>query len=211
MTGADPVSQPQGWRPFVNGVLYQVQFEPELDAAVVDRVAQGLVSRPLFEQPVETAVAALRAAVDSGDTLTAMIPVRPGEQAARDFLRRLVDRLDRERPWPEPPFRVLDAAHWEQLRTAPPLARIELDWKDVDDRLHRVFTRVDDLAVLVLQLGTGDRVAVVDDWQLPWAPDRPDLRGESFLLSPGPRPAAEVIDAFRAATGLTELTPLPAS
>jgi hypothetical protein len=54
--------------------------------------------------------------------------------------------------------------------------------------------------VVVLELGTGDVVAVVDDWDL-----RSGLRdGQSTLLSASARPAPEVIEAFKAATGFTD-------
>ncbi len=61
MTGAGD------WRGVVNGVLYVVQFERDLDDGVVAARAAELVARPPFGRPVAATVQALRAALASGE------------------------------------------------------------------------------------------------------------------------------------------------
>lgn len=197
----------QQWRGVVNGVLYMVQFEPTLDdEATVAARAEQLLARPPFDLPVAETVDALRAALASGRPLTGGIPVPHGEPAVRAFLTRLADRMDAARPSTPPPFRKLPAHTRPDVLDAPAVAGIALDWKQVSDRLGRSIDRAGDSAVLVLELATGDVVAVVDDWDI--TPRTGARDGRSTLLSPSPRPAADVADAFRAATGLTdEVTP----
>jgi hypothetical protein len=172
------VAGTQQWRGAVNGVLYVVQFEPVLDEQVVATTADQLVARPMFDQPVQRTVDQLREGLASGEQLTGVIPQPHDEAAVRDFVGRLVDRLETMRPFPVP-----------------------ANWKQAADRLRRGIERADDRAVLVLQLDSGDVVALVDDWDITPAGGHRD--GESALLSASPKPAAELVDAFRAATGFT--------
>lgn len=190
------------WRGVVNGVLYLVQFEPTLDdeQVVADR-ATHLVTQPLFDQPVADTLTALRSALASGRTLTGDIPVPHDETAVRTFLRRLADQIDARRPWPAQPYRKLPAHTRPDLLRAPAIAHVDHDWKRAADLLGRSIDRAEDKAVLVLQLDTGDVVAIVDDWDITAATGNRD--GRSALHSPGPRPPADVLDAFRTATGLT--------
>ncbi|HEY6745767.1 MAG TPA: hypothetical protein VI357_08600 [Mycobacteriales bacterium] len=196
------------WRGFVNGVLYMVQFEPTLDDdRVVAERAGRLVAQPLFDRPVGDTVDGLRAALASGEQLTGAIPQPHDEAAVRTFLGRLADRLEALRPWPAQPYRKLPVHSHADVLAGPVVARLSYDWKQAADRLHRGIERADDRAVLVLQLETGDVVAVVDDWDITPAGHRD---GQSALVSGSARPPAEVIDAFRAATGFTaeEVTPV---
>jgi hypothetical protein len=191
----------QQWRATVNGVLYQTQFAPTLDdEQLVATGVRELVQRPLFGQPPDVTLAALRAALASGTTLGAGIPQPHDEDSVRTFLGRLADRLEASRPWPTQPFRVLSWRDRPEALTAPAVARISYDWKPAADRLRTNAEQADDRAVVVLELDTGDVVAVVDDWDL-----RSGLRdGQSTLLSASARPAPEVIEAFKAATGFTD-------
>jgi hypothetical protein len=197
----------QQWRPTVNGVLYQTQFAPTLDdEALVAMGAEQLVSRPLLGRPPEVTLDALRSALASGAPLTGGIPQPHDEASVRAFLTRLADRLEADRPWPTPPFRVLSWRDRPEVLEAPAIARVGYDWKPAADRLRTNAEQADDRAVVVLELDTGDVVAVVDDWDL-----RSGLRdGQSVLLSGSARPAADVVEAFRAATGFTpdEVTPI---
>jgi hypothetical protein len=195
------VAGAQQWRGAVNGVLYVVQFEPALDDGVVGLTADQLVARPMFDQPVQQTVDQLRAALASGEQLTGAIPVPHDEAAVRDFLGRLVDRLEASRPWPTQPYRKLPAHSHADVLAGPVVAELAYDWKQASDKLGRGIERADDRAVLVLQLETGDVVAVVDDWDITPAGGHRD--GRSALVSGSARPAAEVIAAFQAATGFT--------
>jgi hypothetical protein len=199
----------QQWRGAVNGVLYIVQFEPDLDdgQVVADRAAQ-LVAQPIFDQPVQQTVDELRAALASGAQLTGGIPQPHDEATVRTFLGRLVDRLEALRPWPRQPYRRLPAHRHRDVLDAPVVGRIGYDWKQATDRLHRGIERADDRAVLVLELDSGDVVALVDDWDITPAGGLRD--GQSVLVSASPKPAADLVAAFRAATGFTaeEVTPV---
>lgn len=189
------------WRGAVNGVLYVVQFEPSLDDdAVVAERAEQLVAQPLFDQPVADTVAALRAGLASGEQLTGSIPVPHDEATVRTFLGRLVEATEALRPWPTPAYRKLPAHTRPDALDAPAVAELRLDWKRASDRLGRSIDRAGDTAVLVLQLDTGDVVAVVDDWDITPA-GNPD--GRSTLRSAGPGAPADVLAAFRTATGLS--------
>lgn len=197
----------QEWRPAVNAVLYQAQFAPTLDDdQLVARGARDLVERPLLGRPPEATLAALRAALASGAALTGGIPQPHDEASVRAFLGRLADALEASAPWTPPPFRVLRWQERPDVLTAPAVARIGYDWGPAANRLRTNAEQADDRAVVVLELAaTGDVLAVVDDWDL-----RSGLRdGQSMLLSASPHPA-EVVEAFRAATGFSpdEVTPV---
>jgi hypothetical protein len=192
----------QQWRGAVNGVLYIVQFEPNLeDEQVVATRAAQLVAQPIFDQPVQQTVDALRAALASGEQLTGAIPQPHDEATVRTFLGRLVDRLESLRPWPRQPYRRLPAHSHPDVLDAAVVGRIGFDWKQAADRLHRNVERADDRAVLVLELDSGDVVALVDDWDITPAGGLRD--GQSVLLSASSKPAADLVAAFRAATGFT--------
>jgi hypothetical protein len=80
-------------RAVVNGVLYIVQFDPQLDDVVVERIAGQLIERPLFGQPLSATVEALSLALTSSDDVTGHLPQPHDEAACRSFLTRLVERL----------------------------------------------------------------------------------------------------------------------
>jgi hypothetical protein len=88
------------WRRVNNGVLYSVQFAQELDGAEVDRIARWLLGRPLWDLTQQQEYDALAQALRSDAQLTELIPDRHTEEAYRDFLHRLLARLDEARPWP---------------------------------------------------------------------------------------------------------------
>jgi hypothetical protein len=188
----------QQWRPTVNGVLYLTQFAPTLDdEQLVARGAEQIVARPLVGRPPEVTLEALRSALASGARLTGGIPQPHDEDAVRSFLTRLADRLDSSRPWPVPPFRVLSWRDRPEVLDAPAVARVAFDWKPAADRLRTNAEQAGDRAVVVVELATGEVLAIVDDWDL-----RSGLRdGQSVLLSASDRP--DVVEAFRTATGFT--------
>lgn len=196
----------QQWRGTVNGVLYQVQFAPTLDDdSLVASGAEQLVTQPLFGQPPAVTLEALRTALASGSPLSTSIPQPHAEASVRTFLSRLVDQLEAAAPWPVPAYRVVSWRDHPEALDAPAVARISYDWKPAADRLRTNAEHADGRAIVVLVLATGDVLAVVDDGDL--GSNRRD--GRSKLLSSSARPA-EVIEAFRAATGFTgeEVTPL---
>ena len=80
-------------RAVANGVLYIVQFDPQLDDAVVERIAGRLIERPLFGQPLSATVEALTLVLASSEDVTGHLPQPHDEAACRSFLARLVERL----------------------------------------------------------------------------------------------------------------------
>jgi hypothetical protein len=194
------VNGDEQWRGFVNGVLYLVQFEPDLErSADSNRSVQRLIDRPLFDRPVQDTVDALRAALASGGQLTGGIPQPHDEAAVRSFLTQLVDRLEQLRPWPVQPYRMKSIRECPELLAAPVVGTLLLDWKQAADRLRRTAESVGADAVLVLVLHTGETVAIVDDLD-----QRREVArdGRSRLLSATYQPVA-VLQAFRSATGFT--------
>lgn len=101
-TNAERVSQ---------GVLYGVQFDRHLDEKAVARIAQFFLegpSGPLFGGSLgnltpQEGYTALVEALGLSVKLTELLPlpVHHSEQQFRDFLQRLLERLDAMRPWPE--------------------------------------------------------------------------------------------------------------
>lgn len=192
------------WQGTSNTVLYSIQAEPELGDAVVARIARALLEQPLSDLTPEQEYAALAEALRSGAQLTEFMPGRHSEERYRDFLRRLLARLDAMRPWPEPPFRPLDMSHWDGFAGAQPVARLSSDYLNIQERLHRAFTKAGDQEVLMLRLKSGDEVALVN----PWWPENNDTA--VLRRDPGRSPE-QVLAAFLDATPFSsdEITPLP--
>lgn len=192
------------WQGTSNTVLYSIQAEPELNDAVVARIARALLEHPLSDLTPEQEYAGLAEALQSGAQLTEFMPGRHSEEQYRDFLRRLLTRLDALRPWPEPPFRPLDMSHWDSFAGAQPMARLSSDYLNIQERLHRAFTKTGDQEVLMLRLKSGDEVALVN----PWWPESSDTA--ILHRDPGRNPE-QVLAAFLDATPFTsdEITPPP--
>jgi hypothetical protein len=192
------------WRGLVNAVLYTVQFDRALDDETVDRVARLLLENPLLGLTPEQEYAALAEALRSGEPLTGDIPQPHSEEAVRDFLARLLNRLDTLRPWPEPPFRPLPISEWERFGGARPIARVHVWYIQAQERLRNGFDQVDTgRDVLLLRLSSGAEVALVT----PWWMGSDDL----VLLQNSPDCSPEqVISEFMEATGFggDEVTPL---
>lgn len=195
--------------PFSKVILYSVQFEKELGDAVVDKIARAVVEEPVLGLTPEEEYAAISEDLRSGAQLTASLSGPDGQQHGegefRDFLRRVLARLDAMRPWPVLPFRPLDVSRWEDFAHAQPIARIGFGYVDIQARLHRGFSRAGDpeREVLVLQLKSGDEIALVSPWW-PASNDTALLRRD-----PGRRPQ-DVLAAFLDATPFTadDVTPL---
>jgi hypothetical protein len=95
MTAAVP------WRGLVNAILYVEQFSPVLDDAAVEELADQLVTETFLDLTPEREYALLTEALRSHERFTELIDEPHSEEAIRDFVRRVVERMDRLRPWPE--------------------------------------------------------------------------------------------------------------
>jgi hypothetical protein len=208
------VDSEPNWRTVANGILYSVQFKRQLDDGVVDRIAHAILTEPLFDLTATENYESIVDALRTEAKLTELIPAPHGEREFRDFLLRLVKRLDALRPWPELPYQRLDvrldAALWDGFSQARPIAALRLDSLAVERRLHRMFQHVAEgdrgLLVLVLRLASGEELALV-------AADDP--AGSEVTLRVREPLAAEAAEpllaAFRRASGFApdEVTGLP--
>jgi hypothetical protein len=181
----------------LNGIVYCVMFSRELGDQEVDRIARMALEQPFFDLPTEEEYAGIQAllADDHWDTDLSWQP--HDEPVIRDFLRRLLDRLDALRPWEEPPYRGLGLDRWEEFKRGTLLARIRLDLPGIDPmhaRLRSVPGDEDRLRGLVLRLRSGDEVALM-------APQLPDGYEAVLMAAPPHRPAEQVIEAFMTHTG----------
>ncbi len=182
------------------GVLYCVQFTRPLDDEEVARVGRYMLEMPLVQDlTLQEEYTALVEAMGGSVKLTEVLSILPlplSEQEFRDFLRRLLERLDAMRPWPEWPFRCLNNSRWSTFATARPIARIGTRWGSftVHKQLHRVMLTEGEKEVLILQLRSGDEVALVT----PWWPGSKDI---ALLQSDPHRSPLVVVSEFLNATG----------
>ena len=127
------------WRPVVNAVLYSVQFEKELDEHVVDRIAYALLTEPLATLTPEEEYQSLSNGLATGAPLPALVQMRQGEGELREFLSRVVARMDEMRPWPTLPYVLLPEDSVSSFKNAAPIARISSSVDDIQARLSRGF------------------------------------------------------------------------
>ncbi|GAA4609555.1 hypothetical protein GCM10023195_38670 [Actinoallomurus liliacearum] len=196
------MTEPHG---LINGILYATQFERTLDDEVVGRIARALLEEPILhltpEQEYEGIVAGLR----SEEPLTGQIPQPHDEEAVREFLGKVVRRLDALRPWPELPIATIGPEHWTEFGGARPIARVQVPILDVQGRLRTIFHRLDDgHDILLLRLRSGAEVALITPW---WV----GSDDSALLLKSQDVPAPQVIEEFGTATGWgpDDVAPLP--
>ena len=95
---ASPVAAPPPWQGVINGILYTLIFSHALDGAEVDRVAALIVEQRSLPGGPARHRAAIRQALAAPDILDDSLPTQFSEPDFRDFLTRLLRKLDeRER------------------------------------------------------------------------------------------------------------------
>ena len=181
----------------VVAILYCLQFSRELSDEEVERISRMILERPIYDLTVEEQYAWIEAALAAVAWEEDLSWQPHDEPSIRDFLRRLLERLDTLHPWQEPPFRNLGFGRWEEYRRGARLAHVRL-YSPSQDQLHARLRTVpgdeDRLRGLVLRLRSGDEVALV-------APPLPNGY-DAILMAVAPhRPAAKVIEAFLTHTG----------
>jgi hypothetical protein len=95
----DPATA-RNWRGTVNGLLYSVQFDPELNDAVIDRLTGLILSRRALSRGAAEYLWAIDQALAQDDPLNDAIETPNSDAEFRAFLARLSARLEAERPWP---------------------------------------------------------------------------------------------------------------
>lgn len=192
-------------RVVIGTLLYTVKFE-DLDDTLVDRRARALIEEPLVDLTAADEYQAIVEALQSSVRLTRVIELpnggrdRHSEQGFRDFLGRLLARMDTLRPWPEAPHRPLDDSRWHSAGSMWVVGRILMDYVDAQRRLNYVFRAGvhDDRKVhlLILRLRLGNEVALVAPW---W----PDSKHVAVLSRDPHRTSSEVLAAFLDGTRFT--------
>lgn len=198
-------------RVVIGTLLYTGKFE-QLDDVLVDRRARALIEEPLRELTVEEEYRAIDEALRSGAQLTSVIALpdfiteRHSEQDFRDFLRRLLNRLDTMRPWPEAPHREVGVGRWRDYRDARVVGRASMNAINPNGLVNYVFTGLGDgerkLYVLILRLRSGDEVALAG----PWWPDSTDT---AVLSNDSHRSAEDIVAALVDGTKLTAADVVP--
>lgn len=190
----------------VTAILYCVQFSPELNDAEVERIADMVLERPFYDLAIEEEYAGIEAVLAAPDWEDDLSWQPHAEAAVRDFLRRLLQRLDALRPWREPPFRSLELKRWEEYRTGRLLAHVRLYPPPQDplfSRLRPVPGDEHELRATLLRLRSGDEVVLI-------APPSSGT-GDAALMALAPhRPAPQVIEAFVTHTGYARERVTPA-
>jgi hypothetical protein len=91
---ASPVAAPPPWQGVINGILYTLIFSHALDGAEVDRVAALIVEQRSLPGGPARHRAAIRQALAAPDILDDSLPTQFSEPDFRDFLTRLMRKLD---------------------------------------------------------------------------------------------------------------------
>ncbi|MFD3706261.1 hypothetical protein ACFWUP_24230 [Nocardia sp. NPDC058658] len=116
-----------------------MQFENELDDSVVDRIAHGLVTKPISSLTQDEEYQILSNGLAADSPIPATVPMRQGPAELREFVSRVVARMDRMRPWPVLPYHRLPEDSISAFKNAIPVARISLSVNDIETRISRGF------------------------------------------------------------------------
>ncbi|MFC9966184.1 hypothetical protein ACFVH4_18305 [Nocardia ignorata] len=127
------------WQGIVNAVLYSVQFEKELDNSVVDRIAHALLTEPLGTFTPDEEYRILKVGLAAGEPIPEVVPMRQSPAELRNFLSRIVARMDATRPWPSLPYQRLPEDSVSAFKNAVPIARISASVNDIETRISRGF------------------------------------------------------------------------
>jgi hypothetical protein len=181
----------------LEAILYCLQFSRELGDEEVERISRMILEQPFYDLTTAEQYAGIEAAI-AVDAWEKDLSWQPhDEPSVRNFLRRLLERLDVLRPWQEPPFRSLGLGRWQEFEHGTLLAHVQL-YSPAQDQMHaRLRTVPEDqhrLRALVLRLRSGDEVALM-------APPLPNGDDAVLMAVPPHRPAQMVIEAFLTHTG----------
>lgn len=193
------------WQGIANAVLYSVQFETVLDSAVVARVADWLLERPLWNLTPEDEYQALVSAIRSTGPLTGEIPTKHTDTEFRRFLGDVVAYLDAARPWPEPSFISLPDERFDDFMNGHAIAVADRPVATLEGLLGKTFVRREDIYpdFLLLRLRSGAEVGFV--W--PYWRETNDV---AIVTTHRERPPMEILNELVQHTALepAEIIPL---
>ncbi|WP_446221743.1 hypothetical protein ACTWPB_17765 [Nocardia sp. IBHARD005] len=127
------------WQGIVNSILYSVQFESELNDGVVNRIAYALLTEPLSSLTPDDEYQSLSDGLAADTPLPNAVPMRQESTELREFLSRVVARMDNMRPWPELPYHRLPEDSISDFKNAIPIARISSSVNDIETSISRGF------------------------------------------------------------------------
>lgn len=185
------------WRPPVDGLAYAVQFDEELTGELAAHHAQRLLDKPVDPFTQQEQYDALTYAAAEGNDLGRFAAGGHSEVDLRDFVSKVVDEMDRQRPWTPPPLQPLRLERWSELAGAPPVAALRLSVTDAMQRLRYTFDDDPDEGreICLLGLANGFEIVLVADY---WPES-----GNMAVLTHAAEPQ-QVIEYLLANTELTE-------
>jgi hypothetical protein len=191
-------------RGVMNQLFYPIDGAPDLSDATAARLVDNILDGRLFAASAPDFAAAINHTLRDGalHPQTSTISRRYTEPELLTFLGRVSSELDARRPWPSPRFTKLDVAEWPTFGGAVPIARVNRPTHQLTGAVGYPFDRVGESPVLILQLRTGEVIALLGS---------ADPRSTSFtLLQRDPGDPSELLAHFRDLTALrpTDLTAL---
>ncbi|MBF6173847.1 hypothetical protein [Nocardia blacklockiae] len=185
--GTSPVIE--RWRYVTNAVVYNAQHYADLGPEAVDGTARALLVQPLGQLTPDQEYEALREAIETDARPLTTIPTRFDDNAIRDYLVRIITRLDELRPWPEPRFQKLPIDRWEEFLDARLIAFVDAPFPYVQDKLGAPLVPApgDIRQYLLIRLQSGTEVGFV------W-PFWDQHHGTAVVTTDTVRPQEEIIE-----------------
>ncbi|AGL15608.1 hypothetical protein [Actinoplanes sp. N902-109] len=184
----------------INTILYGVDMDPDLqDPELVDRYVRFMIEQRYFPYPIAEYEQAIEVMLRNGT-----IPGRSLEFSEKyaepellDFLAALHRRMQERKPWPRPKVRKIPVQRWDEAALDRVVARVARSRMQLEGYLHHIFDRVvlgeGKVPVMLLELGTGERVSVVGS---------ADPRASFTLLAQAGDDPPQVIAHFVELTGV---------
>jgi hypothetical protein len=153
----------QNWRSLVNGIIYHSEFYPDLGPESADLLARSLLVQPMFGLTHDQEYEALRSAVHSDSRPIATIPTKYTDTEIREYLTRILARLDELRPWPEPRFTQIPVDRWRHFAELLPIATVNRSSAYVQDMVGAGFRQPPDDShyYLLLRLPSGTELGFI--------------------------------------------------
>ncbi|MBF4995791.1 hypothetical protein IRT45_01315 [Nocardia sp. BSTN01] len=194
------------WRSVVDAIVYNIEYYPDLGPDAVDGTARALLVQPLWNMTPQEEYEAIQHAVQTHGPITS-IPTAHNEAAIRDFLSRVLSRLDEMKPWPEPRFQTVPILRWPEFLNAPLIAIINAPFPYIQDRVGQAFGQPpgERRYYLLMKLGSGVEIGLI------WPHNEDQTR--TALVALDPRSPTEIIEELLDATTLAPeiITPLQPS